>query len=329
MLPLRKAHKGLLREDLLVLRHIFDLNHGMQELDQDRLNTLRLGYHLSGSKIKDLLLISLDVENPPNTAQLKSNSEHQIGLCILDTRDLLFKILHPEERGSNNLLRTYQFGVGSAKYIKNASRSFCFGESQHTTLKDLNTKLKELAPADRDIVLVLHGGVGDVNFLKAAQIDLNYLYVIDTQRVAQHPLDLDHRCTMEEMLTQLDCPFGDRVLHTAGNDANFALRALLLLARKDAAAANLPFSSEIESLLSIFAKIALSQVPLNDLQIKAEDRQQIEQNRKESRARKQRNMRAALRTRNAKDGEKEAGEKKSGEKKDGETKAKENIAISK
>ncbi|KAG4431234.1 hypothetical protein IFR05_013275 [Cadophora sp. M221] len=314
MLPLRKAHKGLLREDLLVLRHIFDLNHGVLELDQDRLNTLKFGYHFPGSKIKDLLLISLDVENPLNTAQL----EHQIGLCILDTRDLLFKTLHPEERSSGGLLRTYQFGVGSAKYIRKASHSFCFGTSQHTSLKDLNTKLDELVPVDRDVVLVLHGGVSDLNFLKAAQIDLNYLYVIDTQKAAQHPLDLDHRCTMEEMLTQLDCPFGDRVLHTAGNDANFSLRALLLLARKDAAAANLPFSSEIERLLSIFAEIALSQVPLSDLQIKTEERRQIEQNRKESRARKQRDKRMALRARHAKDEEKE----------DGEKNAKENSVIS-
>ena len=122
-LPPRKAHKGLLREDLLVLRHIFDLNHGKQSLDQDRLETLGLGHNLPNSGIKDLLVVGIDVENP-DIAQLDKNGKFQIGLCILDTRDLRASIGDCTEHDSPASLRTHQFCIGPLKYFKDASRSF-------------------------------------------------------------------------------------------------------------------------------------------------------------------------------------------------------------
>jgi hypothetical protein len=96
---------------------------------------------------------------------------------------------------------------------------------------------------------------------------------------------------MEEMLNLLGCPFGDRVLHTAGNDANFTLRALLLIATVDAAASNHALKPEQKALLSTFEQIAHAPVPLNDLQKELEARRQTEENR----ARRLREKRAARR----------------------------------
>ncbi|KAH7391615.1 hypothetical protein BKA64DRAFT_110050 [Cadophora sp. MPI-SDFR-AT-0126] len=141
--------------------------------------------------------------------------------------------------------------------------------------------------------------------MEATRLDLNQMCVFDTQKAAQHVLDLDHRCTMEEMLTLLDCPFEDLVLHTAGNDANFTLRALLLLAKRDVEVSNRPVSAEAARLLKRFAEVALAPVPLSDLQTQKEQRRQVEMNRKEARAQKQKRKRAALRAREREAGEKE------------------------
>lgn len=108
-------------------------------------------------------------------------------------------------------------------------------------------------------------------FLEGAKVELNPLYILDTQKAAQHPLDLDHRCTIEEMLNLLGCPFGHRVLHVAGNDANFTLRALLLIAVADTAAANHLDPAQKSTLLA-FEEIAGGPVPLSDRQIERESR---------------------------------------------------------
>merc|ERR1711977_560255 len=129
--PLHKAHKSLLREDLLVLRHLFDLKDGQQTLENNHLEGQSLGSCIPGSNIRDLLFVSLDVENPPNKAELERNAEHQIGVSILDTRELGFGTAVVTKRDPIDILRTYQFVIGSMKYNRNASRSFCFGESQH------------------------------------------------------------------------------------------------------------------------------------------------------------------------------------------------------
>jgi hypothetical protein len=188
------------------------------------------------------------------------------------------------------LLQTHQFCIGDQNYFKNASREFCFGQSKHIALEDLNTIIQNLV-SKRDIILVVHGGGEDLRFLQAAKIDLTPLYVLEKQKpAAYHPLDLDHRCPIEEMLNLLQCLFGDRVLRDTGNDANYTLRALLLIATVDAAAAIQPHLEHAQkSLLSAFEEISRGPVPLNDRQIK----RQIEKDR----ARRCREKRRAKRLR--------------------------------
>lgn len=137
----RKAHKGLLRVDLLVLRHIFSLNHGLHALDQDYLKIL--GLNLPDSDMKDLLIVSLDVKNP-NISQIAKNGHFQIGISVLDTRRLQSSIRKRRGQNAQDLLQTHQFCIGSPKYFKNSSRSFCFGQSKHINLEDLSTTIQDL-----------------------------------------------------------------------------------------------------------------------------------------------------------------------------------------
>jgi hypothetical protein len=85
--PPSPPHKGLLREDLLVLRRIFDLDLGQEILEQDRSTTLSLGQNLPDSATKDILIVALDIEGV-GTGQLPEDGQFQIGLCIFDTRHL-------------------------------------------------------------------------------------------------------------------------------------------------------------------------------------------------------------------------------------------------
>jgi hypothetical protein len=142
--PPRKAHKGFLREDLLVLRHIFNLDGGRQASTQDRLKTLGLGLNPPDSGMKDLLIVSLDIGSP-NISRLLKDGKYQIGLSILDTRHLQSSIRNRTEHNLYDLLQKHQFCTGDQRYFKNGSRGFCFGQSKHIVLEDLNTIIQNLA----------------------------------------------------------------------------------------------------------------------------------------------------------------------------------------
>jgi hypothetical protein len=170
----RKAHQGLMREDLVVLRHIFNLNHGIYTLDQDRLKPLGLGSKLPDSDIKDLLIVSIDIENP-YIAQLSENSRYQTRLSMLDTRGLQ-AFIYDQKQDSLELLETCQFCISSKKGFKMIPESYCFGKSKRTILKDLQFIIQTLI-SDQDAVLVVDGGsgpCGDLSFLEAAEISMCY-----------------------------------------------------------------------------------------------------------------------------------------------------------
>jgi negative regulator of sigma E activity len=54
--------------------------------------------------------------------------------------------------------------------------------------------------------------------------------ILDTANITSE-LEMD-RCTLGRLLGELECPKSSTRLHNAGNDANFTLRALILLAIK-------------------------------------------------------------------------------------------------
>ena len=100
-------------------------------------------------------------------------------------------------------------------------------------------------------------------FLEAARIDLHPLYVLDTQKVAQNPLQLAFRCPLHRLLELVDHPLVyPSVFNIADNDATFTLQALLLIVAIDSV--NQPSLIQThKTLLSLFEKIAKAPLPLN------------------------------------------------------------------
>jgi hypothetical protein len=131
------------------------------------------------------------------------------------------------------VLQPHHFCIGPEKYSKKRAGEFCFCQSRHVALEDLSNEIRKLI-SKRDLILVVHDGRGDFVFSKAAKIHLRPLYIVDTPKAAQHPLDLDYQCTIERMLSLLGCPFNPEMLHNASNDANFTLLAFILIDAIDA-----------------------------------------------------------------------------------------------
>ena len=84
---------------------------------------------------------------------------------------------------------------------------------------------------ERQIVLVGHGISSDLAVLKSLDFfeHTNIMAKLDTYLLARN-LQLGH-LKLKDLLTQLHCPIHFR-FHNAGNDANLALRAVLLLGWK-------------------------------------------------------------------------------------------------
>jgi hypothetical protein len=70
-------------------------------------------------------------------------------------------------------------------------------------------------------------------------------------KAAQIPLKLGRRVSLENLLKVLDTPFAN--LHAAGNEAHFVLRAMLMLAVRDAEREGCVSSTESASLQAFYA----------------------------------------------------------------------------
>jgi hypothetical protein len=188
-----------------------------------------------------------------------------------------------------DLLQTRNFCVGPSGYCSKASRRFLFGQSETVNPDQIKTQIKDII-YNRDVVLVVHSGSQDLWFLKELNIDLKPVPILDTQKAAQHPLQLYRRCSLQDLLVTLDCPF--KFLHTAGNDANFTLRALLMIAVKDSQDTSPSESQQV--VLSAIQAIAQSLGPDNWLE-KEED--EIEERQAELAERQEKNCRKRERKR--------------------------------
>jgi hypothetical protein len=89
-MPPSPPHKGLLREDLLALRRIFDLDLGRDTLEQGRSTILSLGKNLPDSATKDIFIVALDIEGVgmgqlPEDGQKAAllTSKNRSGFCYM------------------------------------------------------------------------------------------------------------------------------------------------------------------------------------------------------------------------------------------------------
>lgn len=182
-------------------------------------------YSLKSHRLSDVVLIAIDFEGI-NTIQsgFAQKKDCQVGLAILDMKEI-------HEVSPDKLISTYNFATGSPSYLKKASEKFIFGDTIAIRPSDIVDRIQSLIPLGRNIVFVGHGIINDLSVLRALDFQSPALLsaVLDTFQVANEVFEF-WAGSLSELLVLLGCSFNR--LHCAGNDANFTLKALLLLAAR-------------------------------------------------------------------------------------------------
>ncbi|KAK0100684.1 hypothetical protein ONS95_007136 [Cadophora gregata] len=155
-----------------------------------------------------------------------------VGVSIFDTRD--FSEL-PEPRTAS--FKTYNIGVGGCPSQRRLEeKRFLFGETTWlSSLAGLHPKIESIIDRSRNIVLVGHGFGPDLTVLREIGFDMetSIVGIIDTARLAERVMVMEEQqpkrgdFKLKNVLARLGCHVEG--FHTSGNDANYALRALLLL----------------------------------------------------------------------------------------------------
>lgn len=183
------------------------------------------------SKDDDVVFVAVDFENTQNLlGKFRPRHECQVGISILDTRDLASS---PE-----TAIKTHNFISGSRVYCAANSQRFCFGDSVAIYYHAIRKVIESLLDRERKIVLVGHDIRQEILVLHSIHFDLDSSIVgyLDTQLMTMELLDLptNHCLSLKGLIK---CFGGIRgyspsMLHNAGNDANFTMRVLLLIAEK-------------------------------------------------------------------------------------------------
>ena len=151
------------------------------------------------------------------------------GVSIFDTRDFQ----RPSLLGVD-MLKTYNIGVGGCPSQRRLEeKRFLFGPTTWLpSLAGLKPAIESLIDRSRNIVIVGHGFGPDLTVMRELGVDLknSIVGIIDTAKLAEGaatevPKRGDFK--LKNVLARFGCILEG--FHTSGNDANYTLRALLLL----------------------------------------------------------------------------------------------------
>ncbi|KAK8087558.1 hypothetical protein PG997_002519 [Apiospora hydei] len=163
---------------------------------------------------RDVVLVGIDFENTLLfKEELPEDAETQVGLAILDTRDL--SSIEPSK-----MISTSNLVTGSADYFERATQKFLFGNSILISTSDMAHQISSLIPHGRDVILVGHDIRHETHILSGLGFHRKIECCLDTFRITGHVLPY-FMLKLGELLTELDCPYSR--LHNGGNDANFTL----------------------------------------------------------------------------------------------------------
>ncbi|KAK5989285.1 hypothetical protein PT974_10796 [Cladobotryum mycophilum] len=224
-----KPHTGILREENIALRQI--LGYRLESLQSSPYSPPQIGQYLSGTSIKDVLLVAVDVD----TGEVMRLSR-LTRVSILASQFLTL-------------------GALDTRPCKWAAKSFLFGETELISLCDIPTRFS-LLTQDRNYVIVAHGTREDIKFFNNIDPEIinRASYILDTVKAAQFPLQLYYRYSIEKLLDEFDIRYAK--LHAAGNDAHFALKALLMIAVRDGRMAPYVTTSSNEDMFRLLDAIA-------------------------------------------------------------------------
>ncbi|KAI2463145.1 hypothetical protein F4781DRAFT_417508 [Annulohypoxylon bovei var. microspora] len=194
-------HTGLLREELLVFRHLLGLG--------ENLTQIRLGPPLSNSLLRDILFVSIDVDGLTDFKSAE-NSPCLVGISILDARHLQSYMntisasakTRSPLRNAEDLIKSHQLQVGQSDYLSQRCSKFLFDETRQIKIENVKTYLQRLIK-NRFFVLVRCGG-------EAADwglhLDVRPLYHLDILKVVQFPLQTYYRYSLAKLLDALKLP---------------------------------------------------------------------------------------------------------------------------
>jgi len=172
----------------------------------DLYSFLGLGPYSPADLPSDVIFMSFDFENWQRIDALEA------GIAVLDSRDILSD---PE-----TAIRTYN-GVTESR----PSRPFFFGETVQVPRGKMLAFVQICIPQNRKLVLVGHDIGNDLNVLQRLGFDIraHVVGIFDTALIGRKP-----GTGLKNTLMSLGCDFYG--FHNSGNDANFTLKVLLLLA---------------------------------------------------------------------------------------------------
>ncbi|RGP65703.1 ribonuclease h [Fusarium longipes] len=232
------AHKGILRDETIILRWIFGYCHNAQLIDGTSWpdipqTSIRRGIN---SNIKDLAFLSIDADHIRFENDVVQR--FHFGVSYLKAKALQQLLLDGQstQEGvdlASRLITTRHFVFGYKNgFFEQRYYHFLFGKAMplskgFTLLEECLKKFTK-----EPYVLVYHGGRQELELLPLLNIELKPVFTIDTCKAAQFPLQLWYRYSLKLLLKEFNIPYSN--LHTAGNDAHFALRVLLMIAVRDA-----------------------------------------------------------------------------------------------
>jgi hypothetical protein len=230
--PVDPAHKGILRDETIMLRWIFgyrsnaQLINGMSWPDIPQTSVPR-GFN---SDIKDLGFLSIDVDHFMVENGVIERVE--IGLSFLKAQAL--QNLHGKSAQGSDLasgvIKSHHLVFGHKKAFSWKNYHFLFGKARPIKTWDVRAVLERLTR--KPYVLVVHEGKQELSLLSMLNIKLEPVFIIDTVKAAQFPLQLWYRNSLKQLLEEFEIPYSQ--LHVAGNDAHLTLRVLLMIAVRDA-----------------------------------------------------------------------------------------------
>ncbi|KAH7378042.1 hypothetical protein BKA64DRAFT_248237 [Cadophora sp. MPI-SDFR-AT-0126] len=176
----------------------------------------------------DVIFVAIDFEYShysPKTGRIRLR---EVGISLLDTRDLLHQNISWDDAIFTQHYRTVT-----------DMKTFLFGKSVDISQDELVDVLKRLlyledrsSESVRGLILVGHGFGFDVKVLECLGLDLNLapsvIEIFDTEFLGCEVLGRDFKSSLSNVVRETGISGG--LYHNAGNDANFSLRAMLLLA---------------------------------------------------------------------------------------------------
>lgn len=201
-----------------------------------------LGLSDDSTGTSDVVFVAIDFENAESIRkETSSEAGCEIGIAVLDTGQLddiipaAVSSMYYCPGNTEDFITTYNFATGPVEYLSRKGRSFLFGETMRIDSEDMREKIQACIPQDRKIILVGHGLDSDLIALEALNIDFeadSLLSIMDTFWIARQVFPSEQPYKLRRLLQRLRIDYPGGALHCAGNDANFSLRALLLLAAR-------------------------------------------------------------------------------------------------